>query len=86
MKKLGLLIAGTFLVVACDATPKGNRSILPVEHDEAVEHVDHHEGHDTSHDNHEGHGDGNHETHTSETKDSLNAPAGNHTEKKDSAH
>ncbi|MDD3771280.1 MAG: hypothetical protein RBT46_03095 [Weeksellaceae bacterium] len=33
MKKLSLLIVGTFLLVACDATPGGNKAILPVVHD-----------------------------------------------------
>lgn len=33
MKKLGLLIVGAFLLVACDATPGGNKAILPVVHD-----------------------------------------------------
>lgn len=47
MKKLGLLIGVAFLLAACDASPGGNKSILPVVHDEAVEHVEHHqEGHD----------------------------------------
>ncbi|MFA7686991.1 MAG: hypothetical protein WCY25_03895 [Moheibacter sp.] len=46
MKKLGLLIIGSFLLAACDATPKGNKSIMPVEHEEAMEHVDHNEHHE----------------------------------------
>lgn len=33
MKKLSLLIVGVFLLVACDATPGGNKAILPVVHD-----------------------------------------------------
>lgn len=74
MKKLGLLIVGAFLLTACDATPKGNKSILPVVHDEAVEHVDHHEGHE----GHEVHGA---EAHTEESHDAHHATA----EQKDSA-
>lgn len=76
MKKLGLLVAGAFLLTACDATPKGNKSILPVEHDEAVEHVDHHEAHG-EHDGHEGHTEENHDAHhaTAESKDSANKSA-----------
>ncbi len=42
MKKLGLLIGGAFILAACDASPGGNRDILPVVHDEPVEHVEHH--------------------------------------------
>ena len=45
MKKLGLLIIGGFLLMACDATPKGNKSIMPVEYDEPVEQVKNHENH-----------------------------------------
>lgn len=73
MKKIGLLIVGAFLLAACDATPKGNRSILPVEHEEAVEHVDHHEGHDA----HEAHTEENHDAHhaDAEKKDSVNKSA-----------
>ena len=67
MKKLGLLIVGAYALVACDATPGGNKSILPVEHDEIMEHVDHHaEGHDA----HEGHGE---EAHTTESTDAAHA-------------
>lgn len=33
MKQLGLLIVGAFLFVACDATPGGNKGILPIVHD-----------------------------------------------------
>lgn len=76
MKKLGLLIVGAFLLTACDATPKGNKSILPVEHDVAVEPIDHHE----SHGSHEGHGH-DHEGNTEANHDAHHAAA----EKKDSA-
>lgn len=40
MKKLGLLIVGAFLLAACDATPGGNKSILPVVHDGNMEQVE----------------------------------------------
>lgn len=33
MKQLGLLIVGAFLFVACDATPGGNKGVLPIVHD-----------------------------------------------------
>jgi len=70
MKKTGLLIAGAFLLTACDATPGGNRDVLPVVHDEAVEHVDHHaEGHD-EHEN-----KASHTEHAAETKDTANTVA-----------
>lgn len=46
MKNLGLLFAGAFILASCDATPKGNKSIYPVVHDEPVEKVDAHAGHD----------------------------------------
>jgi len=48
MKKIGILIGGAFLLAACDASPGGNHGILPVVHDEPVEHVEHHaEAHET---------------------------------------
>lgn len=88
MKKLGLLIVGTFLLAACDATPKGNKSILPVVHDEAVEHVEHHQGGHENHDTHATEAHENQDAHVStEKKDSLNKATESHTaEKKDSAH
>jgi len=67
MKKLGLLIVGAFLFLLtnCDATPGGNKSIMPVEHEEAVEHIDHHDGH-------EAHTEEDHtDHHASEKKDSA---------------
>lgn len=86
MKKLGLLIVGAFLLTACDATPGGNKSIMPVEHEEAVEHVDHHEGH--GEEGHEAHTEENHaDHHAVEKKDSANKTTETHpAEKKDSAH
>ena len=80
MKKLGLLIGGAFLLAACDASPGGNHGILPVVHDEPVEHIEHHtEGHE-AHDMEAAH---------EEANDSVSAPA--HSEKpveepKDSTH
>lgn len=54
MKKLAVLIIGGFLLMACDATPGGNKAIMPVEHEESMEHVDHHGHHGTeAHDEHE---------------------------------
>lgn len=80
MKKLGLLVGAAFLLTACDATPGGNKDIMPVEHDEAVEHVDHHEGHDA-------HAEESHEAHAMENKDSLDHAHETHVaEPKDSAH
>jgi hypothetical protein len=46
MKKIGLLIAGAFLLTACDASPGRNHDILPVVHDQPVEPVEHHETHE----------------------------------------
>lgn len=40
MKKLGLLIAVSFFMTACDMTPGGNKGILPVTHDGNSEQVD----------------------------------------------
>lgn len=40
MKKLGLLIVGAFLLAACDATPGGNKAIIPVVHDGNMENVE----------------------------------------------
>lgn len=40
MKKVGLLVVGAFLMASCDSTPSGNKAILPVVHDDAVEVVD----------------------------------------------
>lgn len=37
MKKLGLLIAASFLFVACDSTPKGNKAIYPETYDGIAE-------------------------------------------------
>lgn len=83
MKKLGLLIIGAFLLTACDATPGGNKTIMPVEHEEAVEHVDHHEGHG-AHDGHEAHTEENHANHhAAEKKDSAQDATA--TPKKDTA-
>lgn len=65
MKNLGLLFVGAFLLASCDATPKGNKSIYPVVHDEPVEKVDVHAGHD-----HAGH---DHATETAEVVDTLKA-------------
>lgn len=42
MKKIGLLALGTIILAACDASPGGNKDIMPVVHDEPVEHVEHH--------------------------------------------
>lgn len=65
MKNLGLLFAGAFILASCDATPKGNKSIYPVVHDEPVEKVDAHAGHD--------HAEHNHATETTEVVvDTLN--------------
>lgn len=53
MKKLAVLIIGGFLLMACDATPGGNKAIMPVEHEESMD-VDHHGHHGTeAHDEHE---------------------------------
>lgn len=53
MKKLAVLIIGGYLLVACDATPGGNKAIMPVEHEESMEQVDHHGHHGTeAHDDH----------------------------------
>ncbi len=81
MKKSGLLIVGTFLLIACDATPGGNKVIMPVEHDEAVEHVEHHEGHEAHlEETHDAH-------HATESKDSVNKTSEGHVAApKDSAH
>jgi len=42
MKKIGLLALGAIILAACDASPGGNKDIMPVVHDEPVEHVEHH--------------------------------------------
>jgi len=68
MTKSAVLIIGVFLLAACDATPKGNKSIMPVEHEESVEHVDHH-GH------HEAEEQGEEEISTAETDSTRNAAA-----------
>lgn len=39
MKQLGLLIVGAFLFVACDATPGGNKGVLPIVHDGLKEEI-----------------------------------------------
>lgn len=39
MKKLGFLIAASFLLTACDSKPGGNKGILPL-NQEGVEQVD----------------------------------------------
>lgn len=71
MKKLTLLAIGAYVLIACDATPKGNKVILPVEHDEAVEKVDlsEHEGH--GHDHHAA----EHAEPAAEVKDTVNQQA-----------
>ena len=59
MKKIGLLALGAFILTACDASPGGNKDIMPVVHDEPVEHVEHHaeeahgHGHETDSAHHE---------------------------------
>lgn len=60
MKKLGLLIVGAYALVACDATPGGNKSIYPVEYEGHMEQIDHH--------NHEEHTNA---THAEKTTDST---------------
>lgn len=55
MKTFGLLLVGAFILASCDATPKGNKSIYPVVHDEPVEKVDEHAGHDHANHDHAGH-------------------------------
>ncbi|MFV0305641.1 MAG: hypothetical protein ACK5IC_09205 [Moheibacter sp.] len=47
MKKIGFLIIGAFLFVACDNKPGGNKDILPVVKEGTVEAVSH--DHDTHH-------------------------------------
>lgn len=71
MKKLGLLIVGAFLLISCDATPGGNKDVLPVVHDGIKAEVDHHaEGH--GHEGHEAHTEENHDAyHTAEEKDTT---------------
>lgn len=44
MKKLGLLIVASFLFVACDSTPKGNKAIYPETYDEIAEEIVEEEG------------------------------------------
>lgn len=83
MKKLGLLIAGAFILASCDSSPGRNQSILPVVHDGVAEEMDHH-GADHAH---EGHGNHAEEAHMVEKTDSAQA---HHEapmeEPKDSAH
>jgi len=47
MKKLAVLAIASYLFVACDATPGGNKVVLPVVHEEHIAPMPEH--------NHEGH-------------------------------
>lgn len=87
MKKLGLLIAGAFILASCDSTPGGNRDVLPVVHDGVAEEMDHHGG-EHAHEGHENHAEEAHseETHKAEATDSASVQGTHAEEKKDSTH
>lgn len=75
MKKLGFLIVGAFLFIACDSTPGGNKDVMPVKHEGVAE--EHHGEHD--HDAHKGH-----EEHGEEGHDHESHAGHDHGESKDS--
>ena len=87
MKKLGLLIAGAFILASCDSSPGGNRDVLPVVHDGVKEEMDHHGG-DHAHEGHENHATEGHaqEANQVEKTDSTAVNTHQTEEKKDSAH
>ena len=87
MKKLGLLIAGAFILASCDSSPGRNTSIMPVVHDGVAEEVDHHGG-DHAHEGHENHAEEGHteEANQVEKTDSTVVDTHQTAEKKDSVH
>lgn len=85
MKKFGLLIAGAFILASCDATPGGNKDILPVVHEGVAEEMDHHGG-DHAHEGHEAQKEHVDPAHATEKSDSTMAHDHATAEPKDSAH